>query len=144
MSLWYNSLVTRQKTPQGKVVDAAARIISFSNPGQILCSEPIQSALQGTHSFSTPYVREAKGIKSGVKIFEVIHDSKTPREPKIVRHADNKTDNVLRILYHAVHDELTGKVAGAFRGYDDILRIDPLHFAANYRKRDSVLEAPRT
>jgi hypothetical protein len=120
--------------PQGKVVDAAARIISLSNPGQILCSDVIQSTLSQTHRFSAPSVREAKGIKNGIKIFEVIYDSKMPRAPKTVRHADNKTDNILIILYHAVHDELSGNVPNAFRGYDDILRIDPLHFAANYRK----------
>jgi class 3 adenylate cyclase len=120
--------------PQGKIVDATARIISLSNPGQILCSDVIQSTLSQTHSFSTPSEREAKGIKNGVKIFEVIYDSKMPRAPKTVRHADNKTDDVLKILYHAVHDELSGNVPNAFRGYDHILRIDPLHFAANYRK----------
>ena len=120
--------------PQGKVVDATARIISLSNPGQILCSDVIQSTLDKTHNFSTSCVREAKGIKTGITLFEVIYDSKTPRAPKIVRHTDNKTDDVSELLYHAVRDELTGNASGAFRGYDAILRIDPLHFAANYRK----------
>jgi len=120
--------------PQGKVVDATARIISLSNPGQILCSDTVESALRQSHTFSTSYMREAKGIKNGVNIYEVLYAGKTPREPKIVRHADNKTDNVLRLLYHAVHDEITGNLPNAFRAYDEILLIDPLHFAANYRK----------
>jgi class 3 adenylate cyclase len=128
--------------PQGKIVDAAARIVSLSHPGQILCSEDVQSALRETHNFSAPYAREAKGIAKGITIFEVLHDSKKPRAPKIARHADNKTDNVLRLLYHAVDDELTGNISGAFRGYDDILRIDPLHFAANYRKARLYFRGP--
>jgi class 3 adenylate cyclase len=129
--------------PQGKVVDATARIISLSKPGQILCSEVIRSAIGQTHKLSEPYLREAKGIKGGVTIFEIICDNARPRAPKILRHADNKTDEVLRLLYHAVQDELTGNISGAFRGYDDILRIDPLHFAAIIERRDCVLEGPR-
>jgi class 3 adenylate cyclase len=119
--------------PQGKVVDATARIISFSNPGQILCSPIINGKLPDL-TFAGPYNREAKGIKNGLELFEVVHDGQQPQEPKMLRHTDNNGIETQKLLYNAVRDELFGSVRAAISHYDQILASDPLNFSANYRK----------
>jgi class 3 adenylate cyclase len=49
--------------PQGKIVDAAARIISLAKPNQILCSEFVNIKLSKTFKLQGPHNRAAKGIK---------------------------------------------------------------------------------
>src|SRR5208282_6050423 len=120
--------------PQGKVVDATARILSFSGPAQILCSRAIRDKLASNYQFSKSYVREAKGIRDGLEIFEVLYDDKEHQEPKKLRHGDSKTIEVQKLLYMAARDELTDHVQAASNWYDQILRLDPMHFAANHRK----------
>jgi hypothetical protein len=119
--------------PQGKVVDATARIISFSNPGQILCSPIIKGKLPDL-TFAGPYSREAKGIKNGLELFEVVYDRQQSHEPKMLRHSDSDSITVRKLLYNAVRDEIFGSVWAAISHYDQILTSDPLHFSANYRR----------
>jgi class 3 adenylate cyclase len=120
--------------PQGKVVDATARIISFSGPGQILCSRSVRDNVANIFQFSEPHPREAKGIQGGIEIFQVICDAQKAEEPKKLRHGDRRTTEIENLLDLAFRDELTGHIEAASNWYDQILRLDPLHFAANYRK----------
>ena len=127
------------KDPQGKVVDAAARIIALCQPGQILCSEQVLAGLPKEFRASDAYTREAKGIASGVRVFEVIQEGVPPQVPKLMRHNDVRTNPIRERLKQANIYEHTARHEAAATQYDAVIGTpfpngDKAHFAANYRK----------
>jgi class 3 adenylate cyclase len=120
--------------PQGKVVDAAARIIGLCKGGQILCSEAVKFALSEKVKVSEPHSREAKGIDSLLNVYEVLQESHSSQVPKWLRHGDARGQEIENLLREANISERTGKLDAAFHKYETILNKDKLHFAANYRK----------
>ena len=119
--------------PQGKVVDAAARIVSLTKPNQILCSESVKLRLSKTFEMQGPHHRAAKGILGGINVYEVVQEGAVPREPKFPRHTDIATDHIRALLNKARKTEFSGSPQTAAAEYSAILHVDPDHFAANYR-----------
>ena len=119
--------------PQGKAVDAAARIISLCNAGQILCSDEIKTKVGNRVTFSNEYKREVKGIRDGVKIYEVLYDNLTSKPAKRNNHVDVSNPDVTRLFQTAVEEELIGKIEVAASRYEMVLSADPMHFGSNLR-----------
>ena len=119
--------------PQGRVVDAAARIVSLTKPNQILCSEFVKIKLSKEFTLQGPHHRAAKGILGGVDVYEVTQDGVATREPKFPRHSDVETDHVKVLLARARKTEFSQSPQTAAAEYSAILNHDPDHFAANYR-----------
>ena len=98
--------------PQGKVVDAAARIVSLAVPNQILCSESVNIKLsEKTFKLEGPHPRAAKGIRGGLSVYEVIQEGIAPREPKFPRHTDISSDPVKTLLKKSQKNRVLGKSA---------------------------------
>jgi hypothetical protein len=119
--------------PQGKVVDTTARIMSLCDADQILCSREVKDNLLSDVVLSERYVREVKGIRDGVEVFELIVNGRKHRPPKQANHVDLATPKINGLFAQAIEAELTGKIDSAATRYESILVDDPLHFGANYR-----------